>query len=158
MNRFPTQKNLNAAFWKKVMKDCIIIHRYLQKLNNDFFLNESRGYQVWCADMWSVLWNLWVYKGFTKVIPEMEFAWATDSIKRLEKAPILHNAGITGPRIGSYEDGYPAFYKGMYHRGADPTKDPHLGIVLEHPKSKEFCTWYYANEIKNLKEKYNLNY
>lgn len=151
-------KNLNADFWHKVMKDCIIIRNYLQKLNNDFFVNEAKGYQSWCADMWAVLWNIWFYGGDTKVIPEMEFAWATDSIEKLEYTPILHNAGITGPMIGSSINGYPAFYKGMYHRGADPTTDPHLDTVLKSEKSKKFCTWHYANSVKKIKEKYNLNY
>jgi hypothetical protein len=151
-------KNLNADFWMKVMKDCIIIRKYLQKLNNDFFENENKGYQSWCADMWAVLWNIWYFNGETKVIEEMNFAWATDPIERLKHAPILHNAGITGPQIGTPENGYPAFYKGMYHKGTDPTIDPHLEKVISSEKSKKHCTWYYANAIKELKEKYKVNY
>ena len=71
-----------------------------------------------------------------------------------EKNPILHNAGITGNMMGDV----PCFYKGKYHQGADPTKDPHLDVVLGNENSKKLCTWWYANALKQLKEKYNLNY
>lgn len=147
-------KNLDADFWYKVMKDCMIIRTYLQKLNNDFFENESKGFQSWCADMWAVLWNLWCKERITKVIPEMDFAWATDPIEKLKTNKILHNAGITNKIMGDF----PAFYKGAYHTGQDPTKDPHLDIVLNDEKSKTKCTWFYANELKKLKKQYNINY
>lgn len=147
-------KNTNAAFWFKVMKDCIIIRLYLQKLNKDFFENESKGYQSWCSDMWAVLWNVWFYEGVTEVIPEMDFAWATDPIEKLQTHTILHNAGVTQDTMGDYS----AFYKGKYHRGADPTRDPHLKEVLENVNSKKYCTWEYANKLKELSKKYKLNY
>ena len=147
-------KDLNADFWHKVMKDCIIIRSYLQKLNNEFFENESKGYQSWCADMWAVLWNLWVKNRITKVVPEMDFAWATDPITNLDSSTIMHNAGITSNMMGDI----PTFYKGAYHTGIDPTKDPHLEVVLTNEKSKTKCTWVYAHNLKKLKEKYNLEY
>lgn len=147
-------KNINASYWFKVMKDCIIIRSFLQNINRDFFKDEASGFQAWCSDMWAVLWNLWFYQGFTKVIPEMKFAWATDPISKLDECPIFHNAGITSKKMGEME----AFYKGTYHRGADPTQDPHLNVVLNDETAKKHCTWYYANQLKNLKEKYNLIY
>jgi hypothetical protein len=42
--------------------------------------------------------------------------------------------------------------------GSDPTKDHHLTIVLNDEKAKQYCTWHYANELKKLSNKYNLNY
>lgn len=147
-------KNLNWRFWDKVMKDCMIIRSYLQKINKDFFESENKGFQSWCADMWAVLWNLWFIDGKTKVIPEMGFSWSTDPIKKLQDFPIMHNAGITGKYMGDI----PYFYKGAYHTGVDPTIDPHLEVVLNNEATKARCNWYYANELKKLKEKYNLNY
>ena len=147
-------KNIDANFWNKVMNDCILIRSYLQKVNREFFENENKGFQSWCADMWAVLWNLWVREKEVKVIEEMGFSWAPDPITKLETHPILHNAGITGPEM----DGYACFYKGKYHQVGDPTKDHHLNIVLNDEKSKVRCTWYYANELKKLSKKYNLNY
>jgi len=147
-------KNLNAAFWDKVMKDCMIIRAYLQRINKDFFESENKGFQSWCADMWAVLWNLWFFGGETKVVSEMGFSWSTDPIKKLNDFPIMHNAGITGSYMGKI----PYFYKGKYHQGADPTNDPHLDVVLNNATSKTRCNWFYANALKKLKQKYKLNY
>ena len=147
-------KNIDAAFWNKVMNDCILIRSYLQRINKEFFENENKGFQSWCADMWAVLWNLWVRQKEVKVIDEMGFSWAPDPVEKLKTHPIFHNAGIVGTQM----DGYACFYKGKYHNGGDPTKDPHLEVVLNDEKSQKRCTWYYANELKKLSNKYNLNY
>lgn len=147
-------KNVDANFWKKVMSDCLIIRPYLQNVNRQFFKDESAGFQSWCADMWAVLWNLWLRDQETKVIPELNFAWSTDPIVKLKTHTILHNAGVTGQVM----NGVPHFYKGKYHLGSDPTKDNHLEVVLGHEKTKNTCNWVYANEIKELYQKYKLNY
>jgi hypothetical protein len=147
-------KNIDADFWSKVMNDCILIRRYLQHINKLYFENENKGFQSWCADMWAVLWNLWVRGKDVKIIPEMGFSWSPDMVEKLETHPILHNAGI----VNTFMDGYNCFYKGKYHTGADPSKDPHLDVILNDENSKKRCTWYYANELKTLFNKYNLNY
>jgi hypothetical protein len=147
-------KDVDATFWNKVMNDCMLIRVYLQKINKEFFESESKGYQSWCADMWAVLWNLWFRGQETKVIKEMNFSWATDPIERLEENTLFHNAGIVSPHNGTYN----CFYKGKYHNGGDPTKDPHLDAILNDETSQKYCTWFYANKIKELKNKYNLNY
>jgi len=147
-------KNLDASFWIKVKKDCIIIRTYLQKINSEFFIDESTGFQSWCADMWAILWNLWSREQKAKIISEMDFAWSTDPIEKLEKTTILHNAGITSTHMGTT----PYFYKGKYHVGSDPTIDIHLDLVLKNKFTKKKCNWYYANELKELKNKYNIKY
>ena len=147
-------KNIDGAFWEKVLKDCLIIRMYLQSINKNFFASEDKGFQSWCADMWAVLWNLWVREQETKVVPELNFSWATDNINKLETTTIYHNAGVTGDYIGDF----PAFYKGKYHTGKDPMKDPHLEVVYNHEKSKNYCTHFYTTKLIELKNKYNLNY
>jgi hypothetical protein len=146
-------KNIDGNFWEKVLTDCLHIRRHLMNVNREFFESEDKGFQSWCADMWAVLWNIW-FKGYeTKVVPELEFAWATDRIEKLEKCTIYHNAGVTGDFMS-----YPTFYKGKYHTGADPFKDPHLQVVFEHEQSKKHCNHYYTTKLLELKQKYNLNY
>ena len=136
------------------MNDCILIRSYLQKVNREFFESEDKGFQSWCADMWAVLWNIWLRDQKTEVVPELAFAWTPDPIKKLETHTILHNAGI-----GSTEqNGAPSFYKGKYHQGLDPMQDPLLDVILNSEKSKQFCTWYYTSKLVELKNKYNLNY
>jgi len=147
-------KNVDGEFWSKVMNDCILIRTYLQKVNREFYKDENTGYQSWCADMWAVLWNIWFRGQETKVVPELAFAWATDPLSKLDSHTIFHNAGITGTSM----NGYPCFYKGKYHQGTDPTKDPHLDDVLNNIESQKYCTWFYANELNNIKQKYKINY
>ena len=165
-------KNVDADFWSKVMNDCILIRTYLQTVNREFFKDENSGFQSWCADMWAVLWNIWFREQETKVVPEMAFAWATDPITKLDTHTIFHNAGIVGEwtttstetkyidRVGNLKmhQGYPNFYKGKYHMGTDPTKDPHLDLILKNEQSKKYCTWFYATKLNEIKEKYKLDY
>ena len=146
-------KNVDSSFWSKVMNDSVLIRTYLQKVNREFFANENKGFQSWCADMWAVLWNLWMREQETKVVPELNFAWASDPIVKLKTTNILHNAGIV-----SNDMGHPCFYKGNYHSGGDPTRDKHLDAVINNENSKKFCTWHYANELKKLSNKYKLKY
>lgn len=147
-------KNIDAAFWNKMMNDTITIRRYLMNANKMFFASEDKGYQSWCADMFSLLWNLWFRQVEVKVIPEMDFAWAPDPIIQLEKKTIYHNAGITSER----QDNYPCFYKGKYIDGRDPFKDGQIDVVLNNEESKKHCNWYYANALKQLNDKYKLDY
>lgn len=147
-------KNTDSKFWSKVMNDCIIIRTYLQKVNREFFPSENAGFQSWCADMFAVLWNLWLRDQETRVVPEMNFAWSTDPIDKLQSTPIFHNAGI----VSEMGNGYPAFYKGKYHTGSDPMQDSHLDVVLSDQESQKYCNWFYTKKLKELKEKYQLIY
>ena len=147
-------KNINAGFWHKMMDDCISLITYLGKINKEFFENENKGYQKWTADMWALLWGLWYRNQETRVVPELEFAWAPDPISKLERCSIYHNAGITG----TTQDNYLCFYKGKYHRGEDPMIDPFLDEVLNNEESKKHCTWYYASKLDELRKKYQLKY
>lgn len=147
-------KNIDADFWKKVMENSLKIRLYLQDINSKFFENESKGFQSWCADMWAVLWKLWEKNQEVKVIPEMEFAWSSDNISKIENIGILHNAGIVGETQGDV----PVFYKGKYHSGLDPFQDEYFYSVLNNEKNKTLCNSVYVQAMNELKLKYNLKY
>lgn len=147
-------KNIDGAFWEKVLRDCISIRTYLLSINRLYFKDENSGFQSWCADMWAVLWALWFRGAETKNIPELEFSWSSDPIDRVHKLGILHNAGIVNKDMGDY----PAFYKGEYHTGSDPMLDPHLEYVLNDSRAQQKGTHYYTEQLIKLKNKYNLNY
>lgn len=147
-------KNIDAEFWQHVMEDCIAIRIFLMDVNRKFFESENAGFQSWCADMWAVLWNLWRRGDETKVVPEMEFCWASDPITKLERLGIFHNAGIVSDSMGEI----PTFYKGKYHGGRDPFTDSHLEYVYNNEKSKMLATHFYVSRLLELKEKYNLTY
>lgn len=148
-------KNIDEEFWEKVIKDCLMIRVYLMGINKQFFESEVKGYQSWCADMWAVLWNLWLREQETQVVDEMNFTWATDPITKLNTTAIFHNAGI----VGDTQNGYPAFYKGKYVKGTDPFKDTeHIDNMLNNPETRKHCTFFYLTQLLELKQKYNLNY
>ena len=127
---------------------------YLQQVNKIYFKNENDGIQSWCADLWAVQFNLWYRNLETKVVKELDFAWATESIEKLNSCTIFHNAGVTG----KYMNDIPYFYKGAYHTGQNPLLDEHLETVINNEQSKKHCTWYYTNKLLELKNKYNINY
>jgi len=124
------------------------------EVNRRFFANENKGFQSWCADMWGVLYNLWARGVETKVVPEMDFAWASDPIEKIDKVGIFHNAGVVSDEF----NGHPAFYKGKYHTGINPFKDPHMQKVLNDENTKKWCTWWYTDKLWKLYEKYKLDY
>lgn len=51
--------------------------------------------QIWCADMWALLWGAWMRGYHTNIIPELSFCWATDRIDNWNNKYIFHNAGVT---------------------------------------------------------------
>lgn len=143
-------KNINANFWKKVEKDCLLIRQHLLNVNKEFFESEAKGWQSWCADLWAVQFNLWYSNKETKVVPEMEFAWSSDSISKLDKVGILHNAGVTGRKLGNI----PVFYKGDYHRAKSPFSDPYLEELSKNEST--LCNHFYVKKLIELKNKYKL--
>ena len=146
-------KNVDAKFWEKVIGDCINIRTYLQSINRRFFESEDRGFQSWCADMWAVLWNIWARGMETRVVKEMDFAWSTDHINRLDSVGIFHNAGVTGEMHGIT----PMFYKGKYHTGIIPFTD-NLERILNSEENQKLCNNYYVKKLIELNNKYNLKY
>lgn len=147
-------KNVDAAFWKKVEEDVLKIRVHLQQVNREFFKDENTGIQSWCADLWAVQFNLWFFNKESKVARELDFAWSTDPISKIDTYPILHNAGI----VSETGNGYPAFYKGKYHQGSNPTLDPQLQVILNDEQSQKYCTWYYTKKLLELKNKFNIKY
>jgi hypothetical protein len=90
-------KNVDYKFFDKVEKDCERMFKEITELNN-LKQKEMPSYhelQIWCADMWCVLWNAWMRGYSTKIIPEMEFCWATDNLGKWKKCYLYHNAGVT---------------------------------------------------------------
>jgi hypothetical protein len=102
-------KNIDHTFWEKVERDSETLFHEITQMNT-LIQQTNPGYhelQIWCADMWAVLWNGWKLGHPTKVVPELNFSWATDPIEAWDRSLIFHNAGITC-NCGR------AFYKGIY--------------------------------------------
>jgi hypothetical protein len=102
-------KNVDWAFWEFVERDSEKLFKEITELNNIKKINDPKYHelQIWCADMWAVLWNGWMLGNETKVVSEMDFSWATDPISRWDETLIYHNAGATCGCGGT-------FYKALY--------------------------------------------
>lgn len=90
-------KNVDADFWEKVERDSEQLFYQITQLNNEKKAADPTHHelQIWCADMWAVLWNGWLRGNETKVVPELDFSWGTDPIEKWDRNLIYHNAGIT---------------------------------------------------------------
>lgn len=87
-------KNTDYKLWLKIYEDSTPLYRQMLSYQKRFPINPGQ-IQFWTAEMWSLLWNLWLSGYKTKITKELDFSWATDSIEIYEKKPILHMAGVT---------------------------------------------------------------
>lgn len=117
-------KNIDYKFWEKVEIDCENLFTEVTQLNIKKQAKNSQYHplQIWCADMWAVLWNLWKDNRKTKIIDELEFTWATHQIDQWGKHSIFHNAGVNNTDNN-------AFFKAKY-LSKRPTKDLKINPLL----------------------------
>lgn len=119
-------KNPTAKYWHKVYTDSIKLWNYFGTIDSDI--------QAWTAEMWAQLWNMMYFNIGPRVCGELDFCWATDSIKDWSKTKIMHNAGVTNKSKN-------LFFKGAY--GAKAPFDTDLSFV---DQSK--CSYKYVQAIK----------
>ena len=102
-------KNLTYYYWDRVEKESELLFKDVNVLNNKKKAKDPTHHelQIWCADMWAVLWNLWKRDRKTKIIKELNFTWATEPIVKWGENSIFHNAGINNNKDK-------AFYKANY--------------------------------------------
>ena len=123
-------KNVTADFWEEVEKISEELFLKITQRNN-YIKAQKPDYhelQIFCADMWAVLWCLWKLGKQTVPHTFFDFSTATDTIERYNECNIYHNAGVT-------ESGHGLFFKGEFQ---DKVPDKNLRI---NPKSA--CSPYY---------------
>jgi len=123
-------KNIDYKFWRDVEMDCEKLFVEITELNKK--LDNDPPFQIWCADMWAVLWNLWRDGRSTKIHKSLDFAWSVDSIEKWNQVGIYHNAGAP-------EKNNEYFYKHNYINSLPP-KDLNI--------SKNNASYEYYNLIK----------
>jgi hypothetical protein len=102
-------KNIDDRFWARVEMDCERLYVKVTELNNQL-KQENPNYhelQIWCADMWALLWNAWKDGVTTLCHPAFDFSWGTSTKDEYYKMNIFHNAGVTSDESG-------LFYKAKY--------------------------------------------
>jgi hypothetical protein len=90
-------KGVDWQFFEKMEKDCERLFKEITALNNKKKQLDPTHHelQIWCADMWALLWGAWMRGYTTHIIEELNFCWATDSLSNFMERYIFHNAGVT---------------------------------------------------------------
>jgi hypothetical protein len=132
-------KHIDTHYWDWVEQKCDRMFKEITQLNIAK-KQENPSYhelQIWCSDMWAVLWKGWLMGYKTITHPNFDFSWGTSSDTEYHKMNIMHNAGVTHDSVG-------LFYKAKYMNT--------LPFDSEEPK-KETASWYYWDWIQKTKEK-----
>jgi hypothetical protein len=129
-------KNVPTELWKKAYYDSENLWRMVNaQIRED---KPEHPIQIWCADMWAVLWNLWFFDKLVKVSTKLSFSWATSAVQEWDKHLIYHNAGVVDGTQG-------LFFKGQYQQALP------YDIKLEDFKTDK-CSIKYVEEILKTKE------
>jgi hypothetical protein len=138
-------KNTDWLLWEKIYADCVPLYDQMLDYQRRFPISPGE-IQFWTAEMWSLLWNLWLHGAETRITPEFEFSWATDSIKIYEDKPILHMAGVTS---NQKQD---KFYKGDFIN-VNPLDKLKEDINFFNYVSPQSSTKKYVEVMKSLVKK-----
>lgn len=104
---------VDENFWRKVEMDSKALYVWYRQREAEYKVsNQSCDVQIWCAGMWAILWNAWLFSRRTVVHPELAFAWATYRMSDWQTYPLLHMAGVF-PALQETEPG-PHFDKTAY--------------------------------------------
>ena len=97
-------KGIDWKFWDNVERDSEMLFRKVTNLNIKKKLENPLYHelQIWCADMWAVLWNGWKLGYETIVHKDFNFAWATSNPSEWDKCYIYHNAGAVSAIDGMF--------------------------------------------------------
>ena len=141
-------KDIDEHYWERVEIDSERLFKEITELNKEKVMldrhtqspdsPERKPYhplQIWCADMWAVLWNGWKMGKQTITHENLNFSWATSSFSEIEKYNIMHNAGVTNN--SSY-----LFFKSDYIN-----KLPYSQNLMIKENS---ASYYYWNWIKKV--------
>jgi hypothetical protein len=132
-------RGVDYNFFEKVEKDAERLFKEINILNSEKKRIDPTHHelQIWCADMWALLWNAWILGYTTNIIPEMDFCWATDDVSQWDKRYIFHNAGVTHQISSTH------FFKGDF-RNITPYKAYFGGY------NKNVCSYKYAEIVQNV--------
>ena len=133
-------KGLTSAYWENIESISERLFVDINKLNNQKKELDPAYHevQIWCADMWAVLWEGWKLGYKTKCHNNFQFGWATSLEEDWNKFNIFHNAGVVNSQEG-------LFYKGEY--------------INELPYNKPLqikagtASWHYWNEVQKTAKK-----
>lgn len=131
-------KGIDETFWEDVERDSERLFKEITELNKKKKKEDPKHHelQIWCADMWAVLWNGWKRGHQTLCHDELQFSWGTSSESEFYQYNIMHNAGVVNTESG-------LFYKAQYMN-----KTPyHLDLeIKDKTASKKYYEWIQKTE------------
>ena len=143
-------KGIDYKFWERVEKDgeqlfndiVPLAISMIPKLAQEYAAkgetrlpNYNDVFQIWCADMWALLWNLWKDGKQTKCDSALNFAWASWKYSDVANANIYHNAGV--PQWEAENK----FFKGHYTQIV-----PYKENLNVSPESASYYYWQQVQE------------
>jgi hypothetical protein len=133
-------KGITHYYWDRVERECEIMFKDVSDLNVRKKQEDPTHHelQIWCADMWAVLWNAWKMGYDTICHSNLDFSWATSNEEDYNKFNIMHNAGVTGSDSGR-------FYKANYMNNL-PYED-------EINIKEGTASWHYWQWVKKTAQK-----
>ena len=134
-------KEIDYQFWNRVEKDSELLFRQITDLNN-IKKTETPSYhelQIWCSDMWAVLWGGWRRGAKTNCHPNFEFSWGTSTKDDYHKLNIMHNAGVTS-------SGHGLFYKAQYMNSLPYNAEL---TINDNTASKKYWEWIEKTALKS---------
>lgn len=130
-------KNTNYDFWDKVENDSEKLYELM--INTSHIYCPQHPIQAWTSEMWTTLWNAWLFGHKTKIIKKMDFSWATDPIDKWNYVNIFHNAG-------AIVDNDDYFLKTKYQ------KSPFNQEII---CGNKYCSAKYVEEIKDTEKNFS---
>ena len=133
-------KGLTYEFWNRVERDSERLFKEVSDLNAQKVGLDPTHHplQIWCADMWAVLWGGW-RMGYKSICdPAFDFSWGTSNDVDYHKMNIMHNAGVTDSKNG-------LFFKAEYMNQTPYGKNLQI--------NEGTASWYYYQAIKRTEAK-----
>jgi hypothetical protein len=128
-------KGIDTYFWSRVETDSENLYKEISELNRKKKELDPTHHelQIWCADMWAVLWGGWRLGYATNCHSNFDFSWATSSDTEYFKMNIFHNAGI-------YSTDQNRFYKANYINSLPYNADLKI--------ANQTASWHYWKKIQ----------
>jgi hypothetical protein len=126
-------KHIDTHYWDWVEQKCDRMFKEITELNNQKVKDNPNYHtlQIWCSDMWAVLWGAWRLGYKTITHPNFEFSWGTSTEEDYHRLNIMHNAGVTDITSGLF---YKAGYMNSLPYNAELT-------INDNTASKKYWEW-----------------
>ncbi len=120
-------------FWYRVYKNSIALYEALSDYNTKNAEKYKGTYpiQKWTAEMWATLWEFFREGKNVQLHKDLDFAWPTDEIEKLNRVKLLHNAGAKGDMDRFF----------LKHKWRNRIPPFYLDI------NPDYCTSRYYNEV-----------